>query len=137
MAEYQFPLPMANMDDKSFWEGCRRHELLVKKCSKCGAIRFFPDLMCRQCHSFEYECIKASGKGQIWSFTTTHHAFRPGLKEHVPYTLIQVKLEEGPVLYSNIVDCKPENIECDMPVEVVFEDITEEVTLPKFRPTKS
>jgi len=45
-----------------------------------------------------------------------------------------VRLEEGVQLMSNIVGCKPEQVKCDMEVEVVFEDVTDEITLPKFKP---
>ena len=44
---------------------------------------------------------------------------------------------EGPLLrWSNLIDCKPEDVRIGMPVEVVFEDVSPEVTLPKFRPAK-
>jgi uncharacterized OB-fold protein len=44
-----------------------------------------------------------------------------------------VELEEGMRIVSNLVDVKPDEIEIGMPVEVTFEEITEGVTLPKFK----
>jgi len=45
-----------------------------------------------------------------------------------------VELEEGPLIMTNIIGCKNEDIYVDMPVEVAFENITEDVTLLKFKP---
>jgi uncharacterized OB-fold protein len=52
----------------------------------------------------------------------------------VPYVVALVELEEGVRLPTNIVECDPASVKAEMPVEVVFEDVTPEVTLPKFRP---
>ena len=53
-----------------------------------------------------------------------------------PYVTAIVQLEEGPRLMTNLVGVEPmpENIRCDMPVEVVWEDVTDDVTLPLFKP---
>jgi hypothetical protein len=42
-------------------------------------------------------------------------------------------------MYTNLVEVEPDpkNLRCDMPVEVVFEDISEEISLPRFRPVLS
>ncbi len=134
--EYKLPLPQPNVDDKAFWEGCKRHELLLQKCSQCGKVRYYPEPFCPKCLSDKKESVKASGKGTVWSWTTTTHAFGPRFKDVVPYTVVVVKLAEGLRMTSNLIDCKPEDIRVDMPVEVVFDDVTPEVTLPKFRPAK-
>ncbi len=54
----------------------------------------------------------------------------------VPYILALVQLEEGIRMMSNIVQCRPEEIAIGMNVQVFFDDVTEEITLPKFRPWK-
>ena len=48
--------------------------------------------------------------------------------------VVVVELEEGARILSNLVDCPVRDVRIDMPVEVVFEELTAEVTLPKFRP---
>jgi hypothetical protein len=75
--------------------------------------------------------VKLSGKGKVYSWTTVTHPVHPAFE--VPYAVVIVELDEGVRLVSNIVDCKPEDLYIGMPVEVIFEDVTEEVTLPKFR----
>jgi uncharacterized OB-fold protein len=47
-----------------------------------------------------------------------------------------VELAEGVKMLSNLIDCKPEDARIGMPVEVVYEDVTPEVTLAKFRPAR-
>ena len=80
--------------------------------------------------------VKVSGRGQVFTFCIFHQLYHPAWKDDLPYNVAWVKLEEGPILLGNITDCPNEDIYIEMPVEVVFEDITKEITLPKFRPVK-
>lgn len=84
----------------------------------------------------EWEWTKTGGRGKIYSFVVFHRVYHTGFKDEVPYVVAMVELEEGPHLMSNIIDCDPHTVCCEMPVEVVFEDVSETVTLPKFRPRK-
>lgn len=134
MNQYKLPLPQPNLDDQAFWDGCKRHELLLVKCTSCGAVRFYPRPTCPHCLSAASEHIKASGKGELWSYTTSHHAFGVVWREVTPYTVIVVELEEGPRMVSNIIGCDPSKLFIGMPLEIAFHDVTPEITLPKFRP---
>ena len=126
------PLPIPGPDDRLFWEGCLRHELLVQRCTGCGAVRFWDDPMCPHCASLASEAVRASGRGRIWSHTTTHHAFNRAWKDDLPYTVIVVELDEGPRMTSNLTGSTA-GLRIGAAVEVVFEDVNPEVTLPKFR----
>lgn len=129
---YTKPLPVPSAESKPFWEGCHRHELLVQRCQKCHKHWFPPSALCPECLSTEWEWAKVSGKGKVFSFVVYHRLYHPGFKDEVPYTVALIELEEGPRMLSNVVgDVKA--VKCDMPVEVFFEDATEEVSLPKFR----
>ena len=75
-----------------------------------------------------------SGKGKVYSFGVYHRAYHKGFADELPYALVVVELDEGPRLTTNVVGCKPDELSCDMPVEVVFEEVTEDRTLYKFRP---
>ena len=134
MTEYQKPLPLPTQDTREYWEGCRRHELLIQKCRKCGALRFYPRPMCPECNSMEYDWIKACGKGRVYSWTVAVRQFHPAFE--VPYVIAIVELEEGVRMTTNVINCKPEELYVGMPVEVIFEDVSEEITIPKFRPIK-
>jgi uncharacterized OB-fold protein len=88
------------------------------------------------CFSWEIEWRKASGRGKVYTFAIQHRAWHPAWANEVPYVTALVELEEGPRIYTNIVgvEADPKNVRCDMPVEVVFEDVNEAISLPKFRP---
>jgi uncharacterized OB-fold protein len=132
--EYRLPLPLPNPDDREFWEGCKRHELMIQQCVDCGTLRFWGQPMCSTCNAVEGRAVKASGRGVIWSFTTTHHPFGPIWKDAVPYTIVVVQLDEGPRMVSNLVGAAEDEIQIGQPVETFFDDVTPDVTLAKFRP---
>ncbi|MBI2369710.1 MAG: OB-fold domain-containing protein [Deltaproteobacteria bacterium] len=132
--EYKKPLPVPSEDSGPFWEACRRHELCLQRCEACGRFRFPPAILCPECHSLAFQWAPVSGRGKVWSFVVFHRAYHPGFAEELPYTVAWIELEEGARVISNVVGCRPDEVRCDMSVEVGFEDVTPEVTLPKFRP---
>ena len=134
--EYMKPLPKLNADTKPFWDGCRNHELRFQRCAECGHVRWPPSILCPLCYSKEVEWIRASGKGMVFSFVVYHKAYHPAFEADLPYVVAIVELEEGPHLLTNIVGCDPASVSCDMPVHVSWEDISEEFSLPKFRPAE-
>ncbi|MFC2071353.1 Zn-ribbon domain-containing OB-fold protein [Chloroflexota bacterium] len=132
--EYTKPLPTPDEDTKPFWEYCKQHELRMQKCLQCGKAHWPAGILCPHCHSLESEWVKLSGKGRVHSFLVVHRVYHPGFAKDVPYTVANIETEEGTRMISNVIGCKPEDVQIDMPVEVVFEDITEEFALPKFKP---
>jgi len=70
----------------------------------------------------------------VYTWTVFHQLYHPAFEKDVPYAVVAVELDEGPRLLTNLVDCKVEAINIGMQVEVVFDDVTEEITLPRFRP---
>jgi len=135
MAEYRKPLPSTTwVESKEYWEGCKNHELRIQRCKDCGAYRWYPRPMCHQCNSMNVEWVKASGKGTVYIWTVVVHPTGAVWVDEVPYTVAIVELEEGVRMLSNMVDCEPEELRVGMPVEVVFDDVTDQVTLPRFRP---
>lgn len=135
MIKYNKPLPkISNQVVKEFYDGTKKHKLLVQHCNACGKNIFYPKTFCPYCWSENIGWIESSGKGKLYTYTVcisnVSEAFAPDL----PYIVGVVDLEEGVRLLTNIVDCKPEDVTCDMGVEVVFRDVTEEFTLPLFKP---
>jgi len=133
VVEYNKPLPEITPDNQPFWEACKRHELCLQRCQDCGHLRL-PSPICQQCLSMNSEWVRVSGRGKVYTWTTIYQRYHPAFAEELPYNVTMVALEEGPRLLANIVDCKNEDLRIGMEVEVVFEDVTEEITLPKFRP---
>jgi hypothetical protein len=131
---YPKPLPRIDEESKGFWEACQRRELVLQRCGACGALRYYPRALCPACLSDAVEWVRATGRGTVYTFTVTHQNQAPGFRDALPYVLAYVELEEGVRMLTNIVDCAPDAVRIGMPVEVVFEDATAAVTLPKFKP---
>ena len=129
--QHPVPMPPILWENTGFWEGIKRHELVFQRCRDCGAWLHPPRPACPKCRSLEKEWAPSSGKGTVYSFVTYLESPSPSFK--APYSVVLVELEEGVRLVSNMVDIKPEEIYIGMPVEVIFDDIAEELTLPKFR----
>ena len=127
------PLPRLDEETRGFWEACARHELYVQRCRGCRTFRHPPRALCPACLSPDVEWVRASGRGTVYSFTVTYQNQAAGFRERLPYVLAVVEMEEGVRLMTNVVGCAPEAVHIGMPVEVAWEDVTGEVTLPLFR----
>ena len=134
MTTYEKPLPNPPLEAMPFWDFCKKHELRMQGCSHCGYIRYPPSIVCPKCHSMEAEWVKLSGRGKVFSFATYHYVYDRAFANDIPYAVASIELEEGPRMMSNVIGVKPEDIRPDMPVEVHFEDVTDEFSLPKFKP---
>ena len=128
------PLPIADADSAEFWKGLARGELLLQHCLDCSAVHYYQQGICRLCGSERLEHRAASGRGRVHSYSVVYRAPGPAFKDDTPYAVLLVDLEEGPRMVSSLVGGDPEKVTIDMPVVLVCEKITEEVTLPRFRP---
>lgn len=128
------PLPRVTPELAPFLAAARERRLVVQRCSGCGELRFPPRELCSRCWSREAEWVPVSGRGEVFSFYWMHQVYHPGFAAEVPYAVVIVALEEGPHVLSNMVGCSREELRIGLPVEVTFEDASDEVTLPKFRP---
>ncbi|MFQ5700085.1 MAG: Zn-ribbon domain-containing OB-fold protein [Myxococcota bacterium] len=132
------PLPGPDPDTAPYWEACRSHELRVQRCGACEAFRFYPGPVCPACASSEsrWECV--TGRGEVYSYVVVHRAMHPAFAGDVPYAVALVELEGtgGIRLPSRLVDCPPEEVRIGMAVEVCFENASDAVTLPVFRPAE-
>lgn len=131
--EYNKPLPIIDGESKPYWEAARRHELVLPRCNNCSRFHFYPRILCPYCKHASLTWEKVSGRGTIYSFTVSRVPISPAYQDDVPYVVALVELEEGPRIMTNIVDCTPEQVKIGLPVEVCFQDVTDEVTLPQFR----
>lgn len=137
MADYAKPLPVPDPDTAPFWDGCRAHELRAQRCRSCGRLRWPPRGICPHCQSWEHEWTVLPRRGAVASFVAVHRATNAAFASDVPYVIAQVLIDgtDGRVrMLSNVIGCAWDAMRVGMPVEVVFEDVTPEATLPKFRP---
>ncbi len=133
VVEYDKPLPQMEGLTKEFYEWCKQGELRFQRCKKCATFRHVPREICAECNSFDWEWALSSGKGRVYTWTVVERALHPAFMDSTPMAPVVVEMEEGVRLLSNMVDCAPDQLEIDMPVQVEFEAVTAEVSLPRFR----
>jgi uncharacterized OB-fold protein len=133
---YNKPVPVPQGESDYYWEKAKAHELWLRQCDDCGNAYFYPRDISPCCFSKNTSWIQASGKATLFTFAIVHRPPHPGFREIAPYVTAIVELEEGPKFPTNIVidDPTPENLQIDMALEVIFDDITDTITLPKFKP---
>ena len=131
--EYNKPLPLMDGPTAEFYGFCKNNELRFQRCKACGTWRHVPRDMCAECGSWDWEWAKSSGRGKLYTWTVVTLPMHPAYKDAVPYAVCLIETEERPRIVSRIVDVAPQDLKDEMPVEVFFEPVTPEVTLPKFK----
>jgi len=130
------PLPIPDADSKPYWDAARAHELRAQQCTGCGRFRWPPAGVCPACHSWQFQWVALPGTGIVISYTVVHQPIGAFASE-VPYVMARIALdgtESRAIVTSNVAGCPWEQVSVGMRVTVFFEDVTEKVTLPKFRP---
>lgn len=130
------PLPRPSPETRHFWDGTRQGELRLQRCDDCADVYFPPRPFCAHCGSRSVSVFAASGRATLYSYVINHRA---PAGWQVPYAIAVVTLEEGPRMMTNIVGCPqtPEALVLDMPLQVSFEALNDEITLPMFRPRET
>jgi hypothetical protein len=130
------PRPEPTPETAHFWEGTRQAEIRLQRCTACDQVYFPPRPFCPQCASRDVHVFAASGRASLYSYVI-HQRPAPGFEP--PYAIAVVELEEGPRMMTNIVGVPqtPEALVLDMPLEVSFERIDDEIALPLFRPRRT
>jgi uncharacterized OB-fold protein len=85
----------------------------------------------------QVEWVESAGRGKVLTFTVCRLPVAKAYAADVPYVVALIRLDEGPTMMSNIVECDPESVAIGMPVEVIFEKWSEDITVPQFRPVKA
>jgi len=134
--QYNKPLPTPVNPElsKPFWDPAKRHELVMPRCRNCSNLFFYPRELCPNCLSDNTEWVPVTGKGRVYSYTVVYQPASPAFQPEAPYIYAVVQLNEGTRMPTNLVDCEIDAVELEMPVEVVFDDVTDDVTLVKFKP---
>jgi len=136
MSKLAKPIPVPNEDSKPYWEGCNAGKLLIQRCKACATPRFYPRIVCGSCGSMDSDWIETTGRGSVFSYSIIHRAPSPAFKDDVPYVLAIVELEEGVRMMTNVVKCDVSTVAIGMPVQVVFDRVSEEIAVPKFVPAE-
>jgi uncharacterized OB-fold protein len=128
-------LPRITERNAHYWQGGRDGELRLQRCRQCGYYVHPPGVICPKCWSKDLVVEAVSGRAEVLTFSVNHQQWMPGLD--VPFVLAIVRLVEQDDLRitTNVVNCRPEDVEIGMPVRVLFEPhVDEEVWIPLFEP---
>ena len=128
-------LPPDDMPEfhRPFWDALKAHRLEAQACDS-GHLRFIPTEICPRCGSPAWTWRQLSGRGTVYTYTVVHRAPTPAYQSDAPYVVAHVDLDEGIRMIGNVVACEPAEVRIGMPVEVVFDDVSERWTLYRFRP---
>lgn len=133
MASADRPRPRPTPETQHFWDGTRAGELRLQRCDDCDQVYFPPRPFCPGCASRAVSVFVASGRAVLASYVINH---RPHPAWDEPYAIALVQLQEGPRMMTNVVGCPqtPEALQLDMALQVTFEALDDEISLPLFMP---
>lgn len=133
---YKKPIPVPQGESDYYWEKAKAGELWLRQCNDCNTAYFYPRDISPCCFSKNTSWIQASGKATLFTYAIVHRPPHPGFGEDIPFVTAIVELEEGPKMATNVIieNPTPENLQIGMNLQVFFDDITESIALPKFKP---
>lgn len=121
------PAPQISPETETYWEAANRDVLLVKTCRACGKAHYYPRVLCPFCLSDETEWTETDGTGDIYAFSVMW-------RSAVPYALAYVRLSDGPMMLTNIVDCDLDTLAIGQSVKAVFISSESGTKVPMFTP---
>lgn len=130
---YEKPLPEIDNWNRFFWEACAEERLVAQRCTVTGQFWLPPSPVSPFSRKAKWDWVELSGSGKIWSFINMHQIYFKSFADDVPYNVCQIKLDEGPVLLSNVVGCAKEDVKIDSAVRVEFLRVSDSISIPKFR----
>lgn len=136
MTDYKKPLPTIDDQNRPFWSAAREGSLAMQQCTSCGHIRYPISHVCPECLSEHAEWKKLSGNGRVYSSIVFHQVYNELYRGDVPYNVSLIQLEEGPRMISNVVGIPPSDVKVGDKVSVVFDQVTDEVAIPRFTVVK-
>lgn len=127
------PVPRPTPITQPFWDATKEHRLMLQRCAN-GHVFYYARTHCPECLSNDLEWAEASGRGTLYSYTVARRPQSPEFAEDVPYIIAAITLEEGPRITSLLVEADPDNVAIDGAVEVAWDDVSDDVSMPYFRP---
>lgn len=134
MTDTLAPLPEPSIETQPFWDAVQQRKLLMPTCVSCGTVTFPPTVACPHCAGKDFSWTELSGHGTVYSFTVYHRLYHPAFKEKLPYVVAVIALEEGPRIISNVVGIPVDEVRCELPVTVTYEEVRDGYVIPKFVP---
>lgn len=128
------PSPLADVITLPWWQAAAEHRLVVQRCTACGHTRLPPAPVCSECRSADAEWQEVSGRGEVYTYTIVHRPI--AADQPLPTVIAVIALEGagGVRMISNLVGADLGEIRIGMPVELVWEDMSSDLAIPRFRP---
>ncbi|HEX4491735.1 MAG TPA: Zn-ribbon domain-containing OB-fold protein [Acidimicrobiia bacterium] len=129
----KYLVPHPNEEDAEFWQGARRGELRIQRCTTCGLHQHYARMLCIHCGADTLEWVTASGQGTVYSFTVIRQNGVPPFKERVPFVVAAVDLDEaGARVLAAMPDVAPEQAQVGMRVHATFRLASDELGFVDF-----
>ncbi len=122
--------PAISRDTEFFWAGTKLGELRIQQLPD-GSLRHppVPALWQDPAETPEYQV--ASGRGAVFSYVVHHAPKVPG--RALPYVVALVELAEGVRMLGELRGVEPDSVRVGMPVEVAYEALDDDITLPYWK----
>lgn len=127
------PLPRLRGEEQIYFDEAKAGRLAYQRCADCATSVFYPRSVCPECLSENLTLRTSSGRGVVYSYTTLQVPGNPAFADVVPYTIVLVDLEEGVRVVADLVEVEPDEVAVGQPVEVFFESVSDDFTVPRFR----
>jgi uncharacterized OB-fold protein len=121
--------PVPTPDSQPFWDASAQGRFSLRHCLSCDRPHWYPRPICPLCGSPDTEWRDASGLGEIYSYSVMDKAAEP-------YAIAYVRLAEGPIMMTNIVDAPFDALRIGMPVKVALTPSPAGFALPCFTPAE-
>ena len=134
--DYKYLLPRPDAETAGYWEGTKAHELRIQQCSSCGKLQHPPQKVCSKCQSESSTWKTVSGRGKVYTWIQVVQPVLPQWRDAGEYNIVQVQIDEDPSvrITGNVVDVAEEQLKVGLPVQVVFDDVAEDVSIPRWKP---
>jgi uncharacterized protein len=134
-SEVTRPIPVPNEWTRPFWDAARRGVVELQRCQNCGHFQHPPYPTCVNCIATDLKFEAVRGIGTIYAYTIMYHTGDKRFASAVPYASIIVELDDAPgaLMAGNLLGAEYTEAKVGRRVEIVFEKLKDDITLPQFR----
>jgi uncharacterized OB-fold protein len=129
------PIPVPSEWTKAFWDAARQGVLALQRCQACRRFQHPPYATCVNCMAIDLKFEPVRGVGAIYAYTIMYHAGDKRFAPAIPYASIIVELDDAPgaLMAGNLLGAPYTEARVGRRVEVTFEPLNDDITLPQFR----
>ncbi len=119
--------------DMPFWEACRNNRFLLHRCGCCDR-HYWPASRCIEHGDTAMAWVEVSGEGELYTYTVMHKVMSSAWKDKAPYVVGVVKLDQGPMFHTNVIECPPDQLQVGMRLQPLMLRQDNGMTVPVYRP---